>query len=605
MEAGKHNVKQLFQKDIRYVIPTFQRPYVWRQSTQWEPLWDDVRNIAETYVEESKRSDNNPAKAEKETGTHFLGAIVLQQIPTPTSDIERRDVIDGQQRMTTLQILLDAAQEVIESSSYIRDAKRLSKLVLNDEDFAVGDDIFKLWPTSGDQDAFRSAMTNGPTAPEFAESLVVQAHEFFSLQIDEWLKQVDEEERQNRVQALVTTLMGLLELVVIDLKTGDDAYVIFETLNARGTPLLASDLVKNFVLQTAHSNSINADEIYEKYWITFEEDWWRQEIRRGRIVAPRIDVFLNYWLIARQEDEVPSHKIFPMFRNYVQDSDEDILEIVQDIQNIGATYKQLDKFNPTSPEGTFLYRWETVQAGVVTPLLLLLFAAKEQQLSKGRKIRCLNILENYLIRRMLCRMTTKDYNRLFLELISQVKGNMATADDIIFQFFDEQTAESREWPSDERLLNSLLDLPLYRLLTRARLRMVLEAIEETLRTEKAEDRHVTRGRLTIEHILPQTWQEYWPIELVDDPEEYHQKVGQRDRMKHTLGNLTLVNNKLNPSLSNAPWGKKQQGFQDHSVLFMNKQLLSKWGNKQFAEPEIIERGKELAEVVYEIWPRTL
>lgn len=367
MEAGKHTIRQLFQRDVRYVIPTFQRPYVWQQETQWEPLWDDVRNIAERYAEVLVEVEGNQAEAEKQTGTHFLGAIVLQQISTATVEIERRDVIDGQQRMTTIQLLLDAAQEVIELAGFRQDAKRLQKLVLNDEDFAVGDTRFKLWPTSGDRDAFRATMTNGHATQDFENSLVVQAHEFFSLQIKEWLDNAESEERKKRSEALAITLMGLLELVVIDLRTGDDAYVIFETLNARGTPLLASDLVKNFVLQTASSNGLNPDEVYAKYWRLFEDEWWRQEISQGRIFRPRTDIFLNYWLIARKQDEVPSHKIFPVFRDYVTHQGS-IIEVVNDIKHAGSTYRQLDNFEATSPEGTFLYRWRTVEAGVVTSM---------------------------------------------------------------------------------------------------------------------------------------------------------------------------------------------------------------------------------------------
>lgn len=235
MEAGKHNIKELFQKDVRYIIPTFQRPYVWNQEKQWEPLWDDVRNIAEEYAEQLAR-ENNHAAAEVQTGTHFMGAIVLQQDPTPTAEIDRRNVIDGQQRMTTLQILLDAAQEVLEEDGYEKEAKRLRKLVVNDEDFAEGDARFKLWPTSGDQDAFRAAMTNGQATTGFGKSLIVQAHEFFSFQIREWLNSAEPQDRARLADALHTALIGLLVLVVIDLKSGDDAYVIFETLNARGTP---------------------------------------------------------------------------------------------------------------------------------------------------------------------------------------------------------------------------------------------------------------------------------------------------------------------------------------------------------------------------------
>lgn len=376
MEVGKNTTKQLFQRDIRYVIPNFQRPYVWKQEEQWEPLWEDVRNSAERYAEELEKSDGDQAKAEQETRPHFLGAIVLQQQYQPVINIERRDVIDGQQRIATLQILLDAAQRVFEQEGHRIDARKLSKLVLNDEDFAKGDERFKLWPTGGDRDAFRAAMANEQDTQGFEDSLVVQAHEFFSLQIGEWLHAVDISESAQRAHALLTTLIGLLELVVIELKNGDDAYVIFETLNARGTPLLASDLVKNFVLHTASSVGLDADHIYTNYWKTLEDPWWREDIRQGRIVRPRIDVFLNYWLIARQKAEVPSHEVFPVFRKYVEALGATrIGEIVSDMQSVGATYRQLDKFKATSVEGTFLYRWRTMQAGVITPLLLQLFSA--------------------------------------------------------------------------------------------------------------------------------------------------------------------------------------------------------------------------------------
>ena len=601
MEAGKYTVKKLFQKDVRYIIPTFQRPYVWGQEKQWEPLWDDIRNLAERYEEALLKTDNEKAKAENETETHFLGAIVLQQIPTPTSDIERRNVIDGQQRMLTLQILLDAAQAVIEQEDFRKDAKQLSKLVLNDEDFAEGDDIFKIWPTSGDRDAFRVAMTNGHTIEGFENSKVIQAHIFFSLQIKEWLRAVDEDQRLLKVRALNTALIGLLELVVIDLKTKDDAYIIFETLNARGTPLLASDLVKNFILQTVNIKGLDTDKIHETYWKEFEDEWWRKEIRQGRLTRPRVDVFLNYWLIARKHDEVKSHVVFPSFRDYFNNAGLEITDVMRDIQHVGNTYRQLDDVDPHSTEGTFLYRWDIMQAGVATPLLLQLFSASKDELSPERKERSIKALESYLVRRMICRMTTKDYNRLFLELIIRLDKKIEVADEIIIEYLGKQEAESRLWPSDDRLVSAILDLPLYRLLTRGRLRFVLEALEEAMRTGKAEEARVPRKNLTMEHILPQNWHEHWPIMGVDDPIEYHHLVGERERLKHTVGNLTLITNRLNPSLSNSAWKEKQKGIKEHSTLFMNKSLLDNWGETTFSESEIKERGKKLAELACSIW----
>ncbi len=611
MEAGKHNIKQLFQKDVRYIIPTFQRPYVWNQEKQWEPLWDDVRNIAEEYAERLAE-ENNHAVAEEQAGVHFLGAIVLQQEPTATAEIDRRNVIDGQQRMTTLQILLDAAQEVLEVEGFDKEAKRLRKLVINDEDFAEGDARFKLWPTSGDQDAFRAAMTNGHGTAGYGNSLIVQAHEFFSIQIREWLHSVEPEDRKGLADALHTALMGLLVLVVIDLKSGDDAYVIFETLNARGTPLLASDLVKNFILQRASAGGYDPDQLYGAYWAEFEGEWWREDIQQGRITRPRIDVFLNYWLIARRFEEVASHNVFPLFRNYVAAALDDaekgatLTGIIEDIYHNGQVFRRLEESRGRTPEEqTFLYRWQTLQAGVITPVLLELFSADAALLPPERRLRALRALESFLVRRTICRMTTKDYNRLTQEMLSRLAGNIDHADEIIVDFLTAQTADSREWPDDEKLTREMLKLPLYRLLTRARMRMILEGLEEKLRTSKAEEPQVYRGILTIEHILPQDWRANWPLPPMaagDPPEEYQRRIDTREELKHTIGNLTLITGKLNPSLSNGAWDVKQRGLQEHSTLFLNKHLLAKWGGEAFEEAQIRERGLELAKLAAQVWP---
>ena len=120
METSILNPEALFQKPIRYIVPTFQRPYVWTQDDQWEPLWDDVRNTAENYLEELDRFENDSVKALQSTRPHFLGAVVIQQVNTASREIDRREIIDGQQRMTTLQLLLDATQYVCEELGTIR-----------------------------------------------------------------------------------------------------------------------------------------------------------------------------------------------------------------------------------------------------------------------------------------------------------------------------------------------------------------------------------------------------------------------------------------------------------------------------------------------------
>ena len=610
MEAHILNLKALFQKDVRYVIPTFQRPYVWNQEDQWEPLWNDIRNIAEQYLEElGAVGDEKQTIAEERAGVHFLGAVVLQQQPTSTAQLEVRHVIDGQQRLTTLQLLLDAAQEVFEKDGHPREARMLRKLVLNDDDLAEGhrDHVFKLWPTLVDQEPFRRAMRNDLVAAELESAPIVQAHEFFQLQIRQWLfAHADVDVAGRRANGLMTALLGLLQMVVIDLQPRDDANIIFETLNARGTPLLASDLIKNSILHTAAEAGLDSDKLYRKYWQGFDDFWWRSEIRQGRLTRPRIDVYLNYWLVMRTAEEVQSSDVFTRFRRYSSESDGAITSVMADVASTSDAFRTLQTLADRTIEGLFLYRWRVMDAGVVTPVVLWLIINREKMGSAAFH-RSLRAIESYLLRRMVCRLTTKDYNRLFLDLIGILRASdpKAAADCIVSHLAD-QTSESRVWPNDQAIEEAFVSLPLYQLLTRGRLRLLLEGIEDSLRSPKSEDAHVARG-LTIEHIMPQGWRENWPLGSVDSAKAL-EAAASRDRLIHTMGNLSLVTKQLNPALSNGPWignagkGSKRIALSEHTVLQLNKRVLDS-APDAWTEDHIRERSRSLAHLAAHVWPR--
>ena len=581
--------KDLFQKDVRYTIPPFQRPYVWSQDDQWEPLWEDVRNVAEDYLEELESSDNDGVEAGQKTRPHFLGAVVLKQVPTAAKDIAQREVIDGQQRVTTLQLLLDAIQQICEESDqpYLkRAARRLARLVTNDEEL-IGDDrfhIFKLWPTRGDREAFRHAMDNGLAVHDFEESLIVQAHEFFQLQVRKWLQDAPGP-IEPRIDALEAAATSMLQMVVIDLSPQDDPNLIFETLNARGTRLEQSDLIKNFVLSQERDRKGDI-------WGNLDDGWWRTEVSQGRLFRPRLDMLLNYWLAMRKGAEVSHLGVFGEFRRYVGDQKVNAVmsEIKQDLMN----YREFETTRGRSPaEKSFYYHVDVMQAGVITPVLLLLLSAAE-----GTRIRAFSALESFLIRRMICRRTTKDYNRLVLELANRLReSGLGRADAVTAGFLRELMADARVWPSDQDVAHAMDTSPLYRLLTRGRLRLVLEGAEHRLRSSgKSEQTDVPRN-LTIEHLMPTGWRkEEWPLpEGIDtDAATY-----QRNTLIHSIGNLTLATQKLNSSMSNDTWTSKCDELQGHSVLLLNNELLSL---PSWDEEAIRSRTRRMAELVSERWP---
>ncbi len=584
MKADTLSLREIFSKDVRYVVPEFQRAYVWNEERQWEPLWEDIRSAAERYLAESDRA-----------GDHFLGAMVAQQRKSRAREIERREVIDGQQRLTTLQLLLDAATATFEELDCGEQADHLRPLVHNRDVYASRDaDLaFKVWPTEEDQTAFRHAMSREATDNgDLKDHLVIRAHTYFRERISEWLR--ESEPLPDRADALHETLSELLRLVVIDLDDDDDPHVIFETLNARGTPLLPSDLIKNYL----HRSSERPDLIQQR-WKHFGNKWWKKEIGQGRLLRPRVDVFINYWLMMRTSQEVATARVFDRFREYAEqrgESGKSAEDIAADLERVGGKYHDLEELRDDSALGAFLHRWRVMQAGALTPTLLWLLS--HDAIGQARLERSIRALESWLVRRMVCRLSTRGWADMSHELVLRLEeAGPERADEAIVAHFAEQDAEATLWPNDRRLTDAFVSEPLYTRLTRGRLRLVLERLEEEIRPDKAEIQ--THGSLTVEHAMPQAWHEHWPLNA--EPNEREEAKYRRESAVHTIGNLTLVTQKLNTSASNGPWERKREALDDHSALFLNKDLL-RYAGDEWDEAAIKERGRRLATLAAAAWP---
>ena len=594
MDTHLRRPQPLFAHPIRYEIPAFQRRYVWRQEEQWEPLWDDIERLADSTMDGER-----PA-------AHFMGAIVLQQMEFPTGTMQRRLVVDGQQRLTTLQLLMDAIQEILESRGHSNPAKRLSALVLNAEEFRDGepDRAFKVWPTVVDRIAFQHAMSNDLAATKHAASRIVQAHEYFKGQSIQWLDKFSEEdgERDRAANALEAAVSLKLEIVVIDLGDSENPHVIFETLNARGTPLLQSDMVKNKVLHEAgiglEDDEGDATPELKRIWPFDQDEWWAQDVGRGLQRRPRIDVYLNHWLTLRNRDETKPYNEFRVFDKYAEEqtsSGDSIQDVAEDLGALGSIYRDVEEFRRKDIV-QFLRRRNVMNVGVVTPLLLWLLSADLAPLNLAN---CLGALESFLVRRVVCGYSARGYGALFVGLIAKLaEASPDFANRIVVSYLGEQTAQAALWPSDRDLREAFIAAPLYQYLTRGRLAMVLEGIEQELRTSKAESQEVPAG-LQIEHVMPQAWYENWP--LAEDVENKQDATENRNRLIHTIGNLTLVNKRLNPALSNAPWGDKRRALTKHSVLYLNKSLVNE-GPEHWDEAVIEERSMWLHKCAIRIWP---
>lgn len=608
VKAFTYAPSEIFGHHIRYVIPLFQRPYVWNEELQWAPLWADVAGVADAALTASTTAYGAPPVA-----PHFLGAIVVEASTFPTGYIAVKHVVDGQQRLTTLQLLTDAAQQVVLAQGDPRDAAGLRKLIHNDVDVAQDpSEVYKVWPTDVDQAAFRAAMDDDAVLDsEQARTPIGKAHTFFVEQASAWAHAQGPDQVTNRLRALSQTLHSHLKLVVIDLEPEDNAQVIFETLNHRGVELMAADLVKNLVFQVADRQRQDLRGLYDHHWKALDSDYWRAKISQGRLFRPRIDVFLQHWLTMRLREPVPADRIFTVFRDsVVKVAKPDMVELIRELAADAAVYASFETLSTTSVEGRFYYRViRAMDSGVVSPFLLWVLRHGER-ISTEQRHRALQAVESWLVRRALVRATAKQVNLTMLDLLRAVTDDDVSPGEVgtvTEAFLAGQTSDSRYWPDDAAVARSLATEPLYTALVRARVRMILEALEDELRSSYGEGQPCPRN-LTVEHVLPQGWREHWGADVEGDIAAQIQ----RDRVLHTLGNLTLVSGRLNPALSNRPWtdqdavtrgvtSGKRSRLLEHSELKLNAELVAH--EIGWTEADIAARAQRLAQVLTHIWPR--
>ena len=414
---------------------------------------------------------------------------------------------------------------------------------------------------------------------------------------------------QERAVAIETVARELLQMVLIDLTADENAQEIFETLNARGAQLTAADLIKNFIFQRLLESGTDVEDTYQQYWKAFETGFWETEVSVGRIRYPRSSIFLNHWLIARTGERVVAREVFVRFKRFADhDAGLPMAKLLTQVHESAQVYRGFvttaaTNVGPIDRLGLFVYRTGVLESEVVKPLLLWLLDPEQSAIPQVQFVKALDVMESWMVRRMLIRATTKDYNQVIAELIALLRvSNRENAGDVIESNLAGQTSGSRYWPDDAEIHQELETLLAYRRLGRGRLRMVLEGIEDHLRGWRSGKsglggERVARGQYAIEHVMPRKWVANWP--LVEGITEED-----RDRLIHTLGNLTLLTGKLNSKVSNGPWlGKagKREGLEGHDVLMLNRELLKKAADR-WTDELISSRTGELAEVVIQIWP---
>lgn len=593
MDTHVRTPQEIFIMPQHLVVPPFQRPYVWDQEDQWAPLWHDIRSVVEDRLISGSASAH-----------HFLGAIVLQSLGQVPGEVQGLNVIDGQQRLTTIQILMDAVAGILSAAEQDDLAGQISVLTHNQAIYVPNaPNRLKLRHTNRDKEAFEEVMEAEPPVDypslKHSGSRIARAHSYFTETVAEWLGNPSEPEFAFRAASLVDVLTRGLQLVTINLGFQENSQEIFETLNARGTPLTAADLIRNFVFQKLEAEGANTREAYARDW-PFDTKFWEATVGSGRHAVSRSSLFFNQWLVSRLGEEVSPKATFTRFKQYIErisgEKMGDLLPVIKQQADLYEAWTRAaeEKDRHLSRVEMSVYRMRAGDIEVLKPILIWLHAP-------GRDVppsvidEVVGIVESWIVRRQLLRLTGSDAGRVVADLIrlysatppedlaSRIRSHLANLN-----------VSSTYWPGDDEVRNSLRAEPAFRIFKKARLRMVLEAIENQYRKDTNQPQVPRRG-YPIEHILPQKWETHWPVDDVEAGLE-------RASYVHRLGNLTLLTSSLNSKVSNGPWEKKWAALQQHDTLLLNSRLLASTPGTDWDEDAIDRRTEEMIDSILVEWP---
>lgn len=627
MDSRTFTVQQIYQDRRQYRVPFYQRTYVWNREDQWGRLWEDIRDKADARLLGANQVP------------HFMGAVVLEpQKKTGLLGVERHHIIDGQQRLTTLQFVLVALTYTLRAVGNQKLLPLIEACLSNSnpetmEDKAV--EPFKVWPTFKDRKEYERAMTAdsldelrkrfpssftqtgglrkiGVDHPPALEAIV-----FFHESMLEWLKTTSEGDAETRVTALASATLTDLSLVCISLGEDDDAQVIFETLNGHGAELHATDLIRNFIFMRAGTD---ADVLYTNLWSQFEAPLWSEHQSRGRLNRPRLEWFVQSAVQAQTGDEIDIGRLYAGYRRLV-DSAPDLREAgpqLEMLNRYGAHYKALVTGMGDEPIAIFGRRTSAWDASP-THALAIRIAASSLTLQEQRQI--FTYIESYLVRRAVCGLSRKNYNKVFAQQLKKlIDADLSAAN--FSSTLSALQGDASRWPTDEEFRRKWLDEPQYpssRGLDAAKLRAIFHRLETAMRSEKTEERvPLELDALDIDHIMPQSWYSYWP--LADGTIVSTDEAASAGRLRYVsegldpgtkailrrqdaiprIGNLTLVHYGVNRSLQNHAFAAKRKALFDHSNLQLNRGLMQK---DVWSEEEIAARGEELVKYALQIWPR--
>jgi uncharacterized protein with ParB-like and HNH nuclease domain len=539
MQAKETKLQDIIEGTKQYVIPLFQRTYSWTNK-EWEVLWKDLVELCEM---------ENPR-------THFIGSIVNMPTVSVPEGVAKYLLIDGQQRLTTIFVLLTLLRNKARENQNARFADEINNTLLVNQ-YKDGIDHFKLMPTQVDRITYQN-LINGTVNEE--ENQLTRAYTFF----EKKLRQVELE--PEKLKKIIT---GYFSVVSIVLDTDDNPYLVFESLNAKGRPLTQADLIRNYFFMRIHVDK--QEDVYKSYWLPMQS-----------ALNDDLTEFIRHYLM-KDGNIIKQGDVYYALKESV--STTNAIDYLKELKKYSGYYQKLKypEFETETDLQQMFRRLNRIEVTTAYPLLLNFYSNyAEGKIDKTGFVTILKTLENYLIRRFVCNIATNQLNKIFPTVYPSIQAKHS--ENIIEGF--KTILQSKGYPKDNEFFLRFRETKFYGGGDRViKTKLILETIERNFNHKEV----VPFDNLSVEHVMPQTLSEWWQEHLGNEWDETHELY------LHTIGNLTLT--AYNTELSNDDFLTKKRTLNE-SHLEINKYF---YEIPHWTRTEIETRAESLAKKALEIW----
>tara|TARA_R110002096_G_scaffold97694_6_gene217678 strand:- start:14389 stop:16134 length:1746 start_codon:yes stop_codon:yes gene_type:complete len=578
INANKEKLQSFYQGSLQYEIPFFQRAYVWSEEN-WLIFWEHLLSELEAY----EKGDNSE---------HFIGTIITKQKESRNLSENVVELIDGQQRLTTISIFLKALADTV--SGELSNLKNSLESLLWFED-SYGKRHYRMRHSRIDAPNFSKVMEAPETITKEDSSSILQAYSYFH----EKLTDINDQKRE----MLKQVLLHKIPVISMLLDKEDDEQEIFDTINSLGVRLTIGELLKNYMFKEP-----SLVELYDSKWLAvFENDeeqveYWSTERSSGRVKRDNMELLLYCFLIIETKKEIRLDRLFKEYKLYLKDKTvEEKKDFLLRLSNLATIYskmpqeKELVEIKFSDSEKRFFHLLENLEITTIFPLVLYMYKNITDQKDL---LKAFALLESFLALRQICKFTTKNYNNLFIQIIralekptdkedpTSVDISSAHLREILASFTEFGNRFPTELEIKEAFKSSVLSNK------QAGELLFIIALKD-LDSEYSDSKTLSSKSFSVEHMMPKKWEENWGEPDFDELEKYKRK-----QKLLTFGNLTLITKNLNSKLRNQAWDDKKKTLKEYSSLKMTTAFLDK---EQWNEDTIEERANLLATKAIDIW----